>query len=132
MLKNATSHAIAGNNPAYACTAERMAVLFGISEEKIRSYARAGMLPRLADGKHDCVWLLNLAIGQQIADGQQVSLTVPATVVLGWLDSIGDDLENEDVRAFIAVFKRNGFTHSDFQSALDAALHFCDSRMASR
>jgi len=66
------------------------------------------MLPRLADGKHDCAWLLNLAIGQQITDCQQTSLSVTAIVVLGWLDSVGDDLE-EEVRAFIAVFERNGF-----------------------
>src|SRR5438105_2817691 len=110
MMHDAKNHAMNAPSPAYACTAERIALLFGIPEQKVDLYAREGMLPRLADGKHDCVWLLNLAIGQQITDGQKASLPVTATVVLGWLDSIGDDLEEDDVRAFIAVFERNGFT----------------------
>ncbi|MFM0471303.1 hypothetical protein [Paraburkholderia strydomiana] len=132
MMHDTTNRARNDHSPAYACTAERIAMLFGIPEQKIESYAQEGMLPRLADGKHDCVWLLNLAIGQQITDGQQTSLSVTATVVLGWLDSVGDDLGEEDVRAFIAVFERNGFNRSEFSSALDAALSFCDSRDASR
>ncbi|MDR6474434.1 hypothetical protein ABIE53_001675 [Burkholderia sp. OAS925] len=131
-MHDATNHAMNDHSPAYACTAERMAMLFGIPAQNVELYARNGMLPSLADGKHDCVWLLNLAIGQQITAGQNASLPVTATVVLGWLDSIGDDLEDDDVRAFIAVFERNGFTRSDFNSALDAALYFCDSRQALR
>ncbi|MBT2791212.1 hypothetical protein [Paraburkholderia strydomiana] len=126
-MEDALNHPTTDNNPAYACSTERIAMLFGIPEDKIYQYAQAGMLPHLDDGKHDCVWLLNLAIGQQIVDGQRVSPSVTATVVLGWLDSIGQDLDTDDVRAFIEVFERNGFTRGHFNAALDEALAYCDS-----
>jgi hypothetical protein len=112
--------------PVYACTASRIAELFGFAESTIHLYAKDGALPTLAGNRYDYVWLWNLAIGQKIATGRGVCLSASATVAVGWLHSVGEDIETEDVRAFVGVFERNGFTFEDFDAALDVALAFFD------
>ncbi|WEY37780.1 hypothetical protein [Paraburkholderia sp. SUR17] len=125
-MKHEIARGFAEGFPAYACTAERIAKLFGIPEPVLHLYADNDMLPRLTGNRFDCVWLLNLAVGQQIAGSRRRVLPATAAVVLGWLDTVGDDLEADDVRAFLAVFERNGYTRRDFNMALDEALAFCD------
>ncbi|KVA11927.1 hypothetical protein WI41_07540 [Burkholderia latens] len=115
-------------HPHYSFTAERIAELFGIPVKAIYLYADQGMLPRLAGNRFDAVWLLNLASGQRMALGELASLSVPATVALGWLHCIGDDLATDDVHAFAGVFERNGFNRPAFDAALDEALAFCDTK----
>lgn len=114
--------------PAYSCTAERIAGLFGIPVKAIHLYANQGMLPRLAGNRYDAVWLFNLASGQRIALGELAALSVPATVALGWLHCIGEDMETDDVHAFASMFERNGFSRPAFDAALDEALAFCDTK----
>lgn len=128
-MKTQANQTIREEIPAYACTAARLASLFGIAESAIHLYAAEGMLPRLAHDRYDGVWLLNLAIGQKIIAGTQASVSVQATVTLGWIESMGDDLDSsEDRDAFIAVFERNGFTRDDFLAALDEVMVFCDAQ----
>jgi hypothetical protein len=128
-MENAAKQTTSEEIPAYACTAARLASLFGGTESAIHLYADEGLLPRLPHDRYDCVWLLNLAIGQKIIAGTQAALSVKATVTLGWIESMGDNLDSsEDRDAFIAVFERNGLTRDDFYAAIDEALAFCDAQ----
>ncbi|WP_175949659.1 hypothetical protein [Burkholderia vietnamiensis] len=131
-MKNAAKQGHPEEFPTYSFTAERIAEMFGIPVTAIHLYADQGMLPRLAGNRFDAVWLLNLASGQRMALGELASLSVPATVALGWLHCIGEDMEADDVHAFAGVFERNGFSRPAFDAALDEALAFCDTKAVLR
>ncbi|WP_175946572.1 hypothetical protein [Burkholderia pyrrocinia] len=125
-MKISQNQAVSKNHPHYTLPAAGIAELFGMSEASVHLYASSGLLPRHADDRFDTVWLLNLALGQQVTARYRQSLPVAETVVVGWLFSVGDDLEKDDVRAFGRVFQRNGFTRQQFVGALDEALAFYD------
>ncbi|RAS21510.1 hypothetical protein [Paraburkholderia bryophila] len=126
-MRTAANQTIGEVFPTYAFTVPRLAALLGIEDSAIHLYAAEGMLPRLADDRYDGVWLLYLSIGQKVVARTQASLSVKATVALGWVESLGDDLQSaKDRDAFIAVFERNGFTRDDHLAAVDEMLAFCD------
>ena len=127
-MEKAANQIINDETPAYACTTARLASLFGVAESAIRLYAAEGMLPRLPHDRYDGVWLLNLARGQHITADTHASLSLTATVMAGWMESIGELLDSEDMAFFAIVFERNGFSRSDFAAAIDEALAFFDAQ----
>lgn len=125
-MKTHSNQSVGKEPPHYTLPAAGIAELFGMPESAVHLYASRGLLPRHAGDRFDTVWLLKLALGQQIVARYEQYLPVAETVVVGWLFSVGDDLEKYDVRAFGRVFERNGFTRQQFVRALDDALAFYD------
>jgi hypothetical protein len=125
-METAANQATSEELPACACTAAQLDSLFNVAESAIRLHAAEGMLPRLPRDRLDCVWLLNLASGQRITADTNASLSLTATVMVGWLYSIGELLDSKFMAFFAIVFERNGFSRNDFDAAVDEALAFFD------